>query len=131
MSRREIDDFSYIDVSRPVVGPDIAKFLNITRHTGDMVFGTDQSSIIVEPSLANEDALINGFDAVDEEMPADAEYPEILRIEGIGAPRLDTYNLEDLRLTLLHRRLPLDLNGTSRLRSAGRKLARIEEKTLN
>lgn len=124
MPPREADNFSYIDISRPVNGPGVVKLLNVARHMGNTIFGTDESSVYARPAGYDEDALINGLDTLGAE--AD-EYPEILKIEGIGTPRLEVYNEDDLRLTLLHRRLPLDLNGTSQLRTAGRKLARMEE----
>ncbi|MEO5628058.1 MAG: hypothetical protein ABIQ89_04210 [Candidatus Saccharimonadales bacterium] len=124
MPLREADNFSSIDISRPVTGPGVVKLLNVARHTGNIIFGTDESSVYTGLGETDTDAQINGFDTPNDET---GEYPEILKIEGIGTPRLQVYNEDDLRLTLLHRRLPLDLNGTSQLRTAGRKLTRVDE----
>lgn len=119
MALRDEENFAYIDMSRPVSGID--HFLASVRVRGQRVFGSETTGIITEPNEFDADAEVNGIE--------DDEFgPPILKIDTIGIPRLKTYDTDDIRLTLLHRRRLLTLNGTSRFDQAGRHVTRYEER---
>ncbi len=87
-------DFTFLEIYRPVL-EGMSAFTGKAQFEGDRIFGSEARATITEPTYEKDQS------GVDE---------PVMAVLGVESPRLDVYGNGELRLPLVERRVPPQMN---------------------